>query len=225
MISMTTRIGLIGATGKMGRQIADCSKKDPKTSILWELSAQSCRENLPPVDVIIDFSSPQALQDNLTLAKKQKVPIVIGTTGLQIEQKKSLELTSNLIPIFWSPNFSIGIAILVQTIETLSPLLKKIFTPSITETHHIHKKDAPSGSALAFAEATLTGYLEPAPIESFRINDVIGEHSISFLSETEKITLSHEALSREVFAKGALQAAQFILHKSPRLYGMKDLLH
>ncbi|MBX9922643.1 MAG: 4-hydroxy-tetrahydrodipicolinate reductase [Rhabdochlamydiaceae bacterium] len=222
---MTLHIGLIGATGKVGRQIIICSEKDQKLAIVWKLSSQSDRKNLPPVDVIIDFSSPLALQENLELAQKQKTPIVIGTTGLQTDQLKSLEIASSRIAIFWAPNFSIGIAALVHAIEILSPLLRENFTANITETHHIHKKDAPSGSALAFAKATLTGYPNLPPIESIRLEEIIGEHTISFLGQDEKITLSHEALSREVFAKGALQAAQFVLHKPPKLYGMKDLLH
>ncbi len=222
---MTLSIGLIGATGKMGCKIAACIEKDPQMTLKWGLGSQSNRKELAPVDVIIDFSSSLALEENLILAQKHKTPLVIGTTGLQTYQQQSLELASKQIPVFWAPNFSMGMTVLIYAIEMLSPLLQKKFNASIVETHHIHKKDAPSGSALAFAQAALSGYPTPPPIESIRLQEVIGEHMITFLGPEEKITLSHEALSRDVFAHGALQAAQFILHKSPKLYGMKDLLH
>lgn len=222
---MTLRIGLIGSTGKVGRQIAISIEKDPGMALAWSLCSQSDKKNLPAADVIIDFSSPLALEGNLELAQKQKIPIVIGTTGLETKQQKLLELTSKQIPIFYASNFSLGIAALVEAIELLSPILQKNFTPSIVETHHIHKKDAPSGSAKAFAQAALTGYPSPPPIESIRFQEVIGEHSIFFLAKDEKITIRHEAFSREVFSRGALEAARFIVAKSPGLYNMKDLLH
>lgn len=222
---MTLSIGLIGASGKMGCKITSCIEKDPQITLKWGLESKSNRKELPPVDVMIDFSSPLALEENLILAQKYQSPIVIGTTGLQPDQQQSLELASKQIPVFWAPNFSIGITILIYAIEMLSPLLQKKFNASVTETHHIHKKDAPSGSALALAQAALSGYQSLPPIESIRLQEVIGEHIITFLTPEEKITLSHEALSRDVFAKGALEAAKFILNKPPKLYGMKDLLH
>jgi 4-hydroxy-tetrahydrodipicolinate reductase len=221
---MKIRIGLIGSTGKTGQQVSICAKKNPKIDLVWEINSQSSRSNLNSIDAIIDFSSPLALEENIALAQTQKVPIVIGTTGLENHHRKMLENASKQIPIFWAPNFSLGIAILVRAIEILSPLLQKNFLPHITETHHIHKKDSPSGSALALANATLEGYQTLPPIKSIRLQEVIGEHAISFLGKNEEITFIHKTHSRELFAEGALQAAAFILHKPPNLYGMNDLL-
>ncbi len=221
---MPTYIGLIGANGKMGQIIISCILKDPELSLRWQLSSQSPRNSLSPVDVIIDFSSLSSLQKNLRLAESTQTPIVIGTTGLQKEEKQALLNSSLKIPVFWAPNFSLGMAIFIHAIKKLSPLLKKKFTPEISETHHVHKKDSPSGSALAMAEATQTGYSALPPIQSFRIGEVIGEHSISFSTIDERFTLQHQSLSRDVFALGALEAAKFLIGTPPKLYQMEDLL-
>ena len=221
---MTIHIGLIGSQGKMGKRLVSCILKDPELSLAWQLGSDSCRDFLSKADVIIDFSTPYALQNNLTLAEKNNTPIVIGTTGLQKQEHENLEASALKIPVFWAPNFSLGIAALIHAIETLSPLLKKKFTPSISETHHVHKKDSPSGSALALALATQTGYSILPSIESIRLNEIVGEHTVIFSSEDEHLTLKHESLSRDVFALGALQAVKFLINKKPKLYSMKDLL-
>jgi len=221
---MTYYIGLIGAFGRMGKAITSCTMKDSSLSLAWKLNSKSSRDSLEKADVIIDFSSINALQGNLDLAIKMQIPIVIGTTGIKDADKNCLQKAALEIPVFWAPNFSLGMAILVHSVKNLSPLLGNKFTPFISETHHVQKKDSPSGSALSIAEATLTGYARTPPIESIRKGEVIGEHSISFVAEGEKLTLHHECISRDVFALGALEAAKFLIDKSPNLYQMKDLI-
>ncbi len=217
---MPLKIGLIGANGKMGQRIAACILKDPKYSLAWQIGSKTSRSSLSSVDIIIDFSNTNALEENLSLAEKTKTPIVIGTTGFEEKEKKRLEQSSLSIPIFWAPNFSLGMAALIYVIKNFSPLLQKQFIPHITETHHKHKKDAPSGSALALAEA-----FESSPeIKSIRQGDSIGHHQIVFSAENEKIIFEHESLSRDIFALGALNAANFLIDKSPKLYSMEDLL-
>ena len=221
---MSIQVGLIGCLGKMGQRIHACILKDPDLSLAWELHSKSPRNSLPKADVIIDFSSPFSLQDNLTLAKSTKTPLVIGTTGLQEQEFEALKSAAEKLPLFWAPNFSFGMAILVHALKTLSPLLQKKFTPQIEETHHVHKKDKPSGTALACAKAVEATYAAPTPIESFRVGEVIGDHLVSFSSQDEKLTFRHEGLSRDAFALGALQAAKFLVDKEPGLYSMEDLL-
>lgn len=221
---MPVRIGLIGSQGKMGLRLLSFIEKSQDFSLAWQLHSKSPRDGLPPADAIIDFSSPEALKDNLWLAQRSSTPIVIGTTGIGNEGKAALEASSSLIPVFWAPNFSIGIEFLKQTIETFASCLQKKFSPKIIETHHVHKKDSPSGSALALAESLLVSWGEKPPIESVRLGNVIGKHTVVFSSEYEILSLEHESLSRDVFAEGALHAVNFLINQPPGLYGMKQLL-
>lgn len=221
---MPLQIGLIGASGKMGKKISSCIGNDPSFSLAWEFNSSSLYEPLHAAHIIIDFSSASALEKNLRFAVSTNTPIVIGTTGFSEPEKQLLEEASKKIPIFWAPNFSLGMALLTHAIETLSPLFQPNFKAHIEETHHIHKKDSPSGSAIALEKAARQGYDKPLPIESHRIGETIGDHSIVFSSNEETITFEHKALSREIFALGALKAAKFLVGKEPKLYSMKDLL-
>lgn len=221
---MPIQIGLIGSLGKMGHRIRECILKDQGLFLAWELHSKSPRNSVSKADVIIDFSSVGALRENLALAKTMNTPLVIGTTGLRERDFEDLEHASQNLPIFWAPNFSFGMSILIHALKILSPLLQKKFIPYIEETHHVHKKDKPSGTALACAKAIEETYALPTAIESFRTGEVIGDHSVFFLAEDEKLTFRHEALSGDAFALGALQAAKFLVDKKPGLYSMESLL-
>ncbi|MES2198585.1 MAG: dihydrodipicolinate reductase C-terminal domain-containing protein [Chlamydiota bacterium] len=220
------RLGIIGAQGKMGKQIISLALQD--TSIEFTLPLNT-REKLqakdtPSLDVIIDFSTKEALKENLILAQAKSCPIVIGTTGFEKEEIELLREASKKIPIFQAPNFSLGMAATLYVSKILSSLLQG-FTSRIEETHHTQKKDAPSGSALALKTAIEKGNPHSTPsITSFRVGDVIGEHKVFFTSQEEDIILSHQATSRAVFAKGALTAAKFLVSQKPGLYDMDDLL-
>lgn len=223
---MTIKLGIIGASGKMGQRICFCALNDADLSISWTLASKSSINTvtITPTNVIIDFSTAEALIANLELAISKNCPIVIGTTGFGSKEQLALKKASYLIPVFFAPNFSLGMAATIYVTEKLSSLLTN-FTSHIKEIHHIHKKDNPSGSAIAIQEALKKGnktHLQE--IESIREGEVIGDHHISFSSENEKITLCHKALSRDVFAKGALEAAKFLTGKPPGLYTMQDLL-
>ena len=218
------KIGIIGSNGKMGNRLIACIQKDELLSFTWGLSS-SYKDplELPTVDVIIDFSSKEALTYNLDLAKKKNTPIVIGTTGLEEKEKKAVEEASLHIPLFISPNFSLGLALTAHFAKKLSSLLPHM-TAYIEETHHIHKKDSPSGSALAIKDAIIEGNGKRSPqVISHRVGEVIGEHSASFIGEEEVLTLSHSVSSRDAFAKGALEAAKFLCKQPKGLYQMSDL--
>jgi 4-hydroxy-tetrahydrodipicolinate reductase len=166
----------------------------------------------------------EALLPNLRLAAERRCPIVLGTTGLEKEHWEALAEYGKRIPVLHSPNFSIGMAALQAACTLVSSLLEE-FSCSIVETHHIRKKDRPSGSALALQKAVEEGdSSRHPPIESLRIGEEFGEHTVSFVHTEEQITLSHKALSRVPFAAGALKAAKFLLRQQPGLYGMSDLL-
>lgn len=217
------RLGVIGAKGKMGEKIVTLASKDPAFKLISPLITYE-NQQIPPLDIIIDFSTKDALLQNLILAQKIRCPIVIGTTGFTQKEHDLIAKAALNIPIFWAPNFSIGIAAALQAAKLLSSLLQG-FTVHIEETHHVHKKDAPSGSALALKMTVEKGNPHNTPtIESFRKDEVVGDHAVFFTAKDEKITLSHQAFSRDVFANGALTAAKFLITQKPGLYGMDNLL-
>ena len=218
------KLGVIGAQGKMGKQVVALASQDKSIEFTFSLITKTKQTETPFLDMLIDFSTKEALFANLILAQEINCPIVIGTTGFEEKEKKHLLEAAKNIPIFWAPNFSLGMASLLYVTKILSSCLQD-FTSHIEETHHTQKKDAPSGSALALKMAIKQGSPHNSPsIESFRIGDVIGDHTVFFNSEEESITLSHQAISRSVFAKGALAAAKFLANQKPGLYGMDDLL-
>ncbi len=243
---MSIRLGVIGAKGRMGKQVIDCALQNANFSLdlaltsekhtydhphietpvkLFPSAARCLEENikLPKVDVFIDFSTQKALIDNLRLAQLYKTPIVIGTTGISEKEYEEITKAAKEIPVFWAPNFSIGIAASIHTAKHLSKILKD-FTTSITETHHIHKKDAPSGSAISIQKALAQEGVQAA-ITSIREGEILGKHTLVFTGKHETLTLTHEALSREAFAEGSLNAAKFLMDKAPGLYQMDDLLN
>ncbi len=196
------KIGLIGANGRFGKTIAALKPIIP-------ITRDTPRDNLD-CDVLIDVSSPHALEENLSAHK----PIVIGTTGHP--NLSAIEKAAKYLPIFYAPNFSIGIALM----NKLAAEIVRCFPSDIDliETHHSEKKDSPSGTALYLLKT-----LSNARIHSIRSGKIIGEHTLIFNNAEERITLSHEAHSRDAFARGALAAAHFLLGKPPGLYSMDNL--
>ena len=143
------------------------------------------------------------------------------------KQKKEIQKLSQLVPVLLAPNMSIGINVLLDLVQRAAELLPHKFSPHIIEIHHPHKKDAPSGTALELKKKILRGAQDDKkniPIESLRGGDVVGEHTVLFLGPGERLELKHNATSRSIFARGALQAAQWITHQKPGLYSMKDVL-
>ena len=196
------------------------------------------------VDVIIDFSSKDVLEELLDFALKNRIPIVIGTTGYSEKQLKKIKESANVIPIFFSRNMSIGVNVLVKICKEVVKVLKNSCDIEILEKHHNKKKDAPSGTAIMIADAISSvlssenekiNYIfdrtrnheekkqNEIGISCIRSGTVIGEHSAIFGLDDETLTLTHTAISRKIFAKGALVAAKFILKKSKGLYFMEDL--
>ncbi len=225
-------IGLIGATGKMGKRIIALCDKDPHLRISVGICSKPTEQAgivcshhlsaLSSVQIAIDFSTAALLPSIVDFALQNKTPLVIGTTGLDEKHFTLLRHASRSLPIFQAANFSIGIALLIEMAKRISHAIPENFSIGIEETHHIHKKDAPSGTAREIAQA-VPEKRRPT-IVSKREGEVIGEHSISFTSSEERLILSHSGLSRDVYAKGALLATKFLKDKPPGLYGMADLL-
>lgn len=174
------------------------------------------------IDVVLDFSSPQILDEEIEFCLLKKLPVVICTTGHNDEQKKLIENASKAIPIFYSANTSFSINLLGAFIKKYVDFFKN-FDIDIVETHHKTKLDSPSGTAKFFAQ--ILAPLSPT-IHSIRAGEIVGEHQIIFTSPYEKIVLSHTAFDRKLFAEGALKICKF-LHKktSPKLYTMDDIFN
>lgn len=193
-------------------------------------------------DVIIDFSHHTVLPSLCEYAKATSTPIVIATTGHTEEEVAIMNATAVDVPVFFSRNMSIGINLLIEVSRRVAKTLGLDFDIEIVEKHHNKKLDAPSGTALMIAEALseereTTEYVydrhsvrraretSEIGIHSVRGGTIVGEHEVIFAGNNELLTLKHEATSREIFACGALKAAQFIAKKAPALYSMSDLIN
>jgi 4-hydroxy-tetrahydrodipicolinate reductase len=242
---MPIELCILGVTGKMGQSLLRLAGQDPRFCI----TGASVREDscwvgknlgellkgapphvtiegsilcaLHPCAIAIDFTHASATDHHIRAALELGKPLVIGTTALTEKILKEVSRAAEQIPILLAPNFSVGVSLCLDIVKHFSKALMGQYQIAITETHHTHKKDSPSGTALALA---LAAGDEKIPIQSFRIGDTIGEHSIVFESAHEKIELTHQALSRDVFARGALLAAEFLVKQPPGLYSLKDIL-
>lgn len=194
-------------------------------------------------DVVIDFSAPANTMRLLDLCIKAKKGLVIGTTGLSDEQKTTILKAGASIPVLLSPNMAVGVNALFALVEQAAKMMREGFDVEISEIHHHFKKDAPSGTAVrlkdivrdvhAADESQIVygreGIVGERPtgeigVHALRGGDVVGEHTVFFFADGERIELTHRATSRIIFARGALRAAKFLAGKSPGSYNMMDVL-
>lgn len=215
-VSKKISVGIFGEKGRMGKEVAAVLEKDKKVRLV----------DLQEAKVVIDFSSPKGLSKIASLCLKEKIPLVSGTTGLTEAQIKSLKKVAKKIPVFFAPNMSIGLNLMAHT---MGQYAKKFSAGEVemTEIHHRHKKDNPSGTAKFLHQTvksqTGAGVKIKKPI-GLRGGSVFGIHSVYFLGDGEFVTFEHQATDRTVFARGAVEAAKWLVGKSPGFYEMKDLL-
>lgn len=241
-----------GCNGKMGQEIIKEMDRFPNLLLIGGFDIHDNGSNTFPVyskiedikekpDVIIDFSVPIATLAILTYAVRSKVAMVIATTGFTNEQTKQLEQASTTIPIFKSSNMSYDIQLMKKIVAQVALALKGNDI-EIVETHHNRKIDAPSGTAITLADSineVLDNSMEyvfnrhdshekrkPNEIgfSSIRGGNIVGEHSVQFYGEHETFEIKHTSYSRDVFAEGALKAAEFIVNQTPGYYQMDDML-
>jgi 4-hydroxy-tetrahydrodipicolinate reductase len=239
------RVLLVGAAGRMGQAIAKAAERADEIEIAARCNRGDTLEPaLANSDVVIDFSHAEATEQNCCACVAAGKPIVIGTTGHSNAQTDAIERAAKVIPIVLAANFSVGVNTLFWLTRKAAELLGDGFDIEIIETHHRLKKDAPSGTAKRLAQ-TLTaarelsyerdiahgreGMLGERPqgqigMHAIRAGDVVGEHTVLFASNGERLELTHKASSRETFAVGALRAAGWIIGKPPGLYSMEDVL-
>ena len=221
------RVLLIGAAGRMGKTIVDLARTDREIEIVAQCDLGDLLESaIKNCDVAIDFSHAEAIEEICPAALAHRRALVIGTTGHTPAQQQLIEQTAQSLPIVFASNFSVGVNALFWLTRKAAELLGSDFNPEIVETHHKMKKDAPSGTAKTLAEIVKRAREldSQIPIQSIREGDVVGEHTVIFNGPSERLELTHRAASREIFARGALRAAQWVISKPAGLYTMQDVL-
>lgn len=249
-----TNILLSGCNGKMGQVITRLSENFEGLKIAAGFDISNNINNPYPVftslndvdvavDAIIDFSNPKAFNGLVEFAQERRIPIVVATTGLSAEQTDLLKTqVSQRIPVFFSANMSLGVNLLMDLVKKAAKVLEGQFDIEIVEKHHNQKIDAPSGTALAIADAINDSLEEKCEymydrhsrrkkrgkqeigIHAVRGGTIVGDHSVIFAGNDEIIEINHIAMSKEIFGVGALKASKFIASKKPGLYSMKDLI-
>jgi len=244
-LSELFHVGISGARGRMGRAVSQAldAREDVMVSVRFDWGETP---DLSLCDVVIDFSTAEAsVALARTCVERGGPALVIGSTGFTPEQDAALQAASEKVAIVRSGNFSLGVNILIGLVEQAAHRLDaRDWDIEITEAHHRKKIDAPSGTALMLGEAAASGRghdleeLRSAPYDgisderktgtigfsSIRGGGIVGEHTVLFASDDEVLTLSHSAIDRSLFAKGAVAAAAWVRTRRPGLYDMQDVL-
>ena len=238
------RLLVHGAAGRLGKVIVEVAESQADLAAKGATREDPVDKLIMSADVVIDVTAPGATVTVARLCSENQTPLVVGTTGHTEEQIETLRLVSQRCPVLLAPNFSLGINLLFWMAETAAARLGKDFDVEIVELHHRLKKDAPSGTAKRLAELIAAarqlsyqkntrhgreGLVGERPadeigVHAVRGGDIIGEHTVLFAGLGERLELTHKAASRETFARGAIQAARWIVGRSPGLYEMRDVL-
>jgi 4-hydroxy-tetrahydrodipicolinate reductase len=266
---MTTRIGITGAAGRMGRTLIEAialtegqltlaaAIEQPGSSLLGadsgELSGQgkngvtvvgSLAEVIGDIDVLIDFTVPAATMSNVALCTEHGVAMVIGTTGFTPEEQAGIEQAAERTPICKASNFSTGVNVCFKLLDMAARVLGDDVDIEVYEAHHRHKIDAPSGTALSMGQVVAdalgrdlskvavygregqTGARDRDTIgfATVRAGDIVGDHTVTFAAEGERVEITHKASSRMSFARGAVRAAGWLASQKAGLYDMRDVL-
>ncbi|MBR6700986.1 MAG: 4-hydroxy-tetrahydrodipicolinate reductase [Firmicutes bacterium] len=247
------RIILHGSSGRMGKVLRGMIAEAPDMTVAAGIDAFPDPEaDFPQVakaadcdadgDVVIDFSNHAAVPELMEFCLNRKLPVVVCTTALTEEQLRLVDEASAQIPVFRSANMSLGINALAKALKTITPVLEPSFNVEIVEKHHNKKKDSPSGTAILLADAVNSGCqtkkdyifgrhgkddeckITDLGIHAVRGGTIPGEHTVIYAGPDEVIELTHTALSRNIFAEGALKAAQYLAGKPAGKYSMDDLV-
>jgi len=229
----------------MGQALLACAAHHPDLQVLGQVDlGDDIRPGLEAADVVVDFSFHKATAEIATLCAWNRKALVIGTTGHSPEEKALISGLADRIPMVWSSNYSTGVNTLFWLTRKAAEILGPGFDLEIVEMHHRLKKDAPSGTATTLAEILadvrrqqlkqvlrhgrqgIVGERtsEEIGMHSLRGGDVVGDHTVIFATDGERLELTHKAASRETFANGALRAAQWVVHQKPGIYNMQHVL-
>lgn len=238
------RIGIIGSKGRMGRAIAALLSTGDHSLAGGADHGENVAALANRSDALVDFSAPDALADTLAAAEAAGVPLLIGTTGLAAQHHAAIDAAARSVPVLQTGNTSLGVALLAHLVQEAAARLGPDWDIEIVEMHHRMKVDAPSGTALLLGEAAAAGRGVDLAAKSERGRDghtgrratgaigfaalrggtVAGEHSVILAGEEERITLSHSAENRAIFARGAIAGAAWLIGKPAGRYTMQDVL-
>ena len=240
-----TRIAINGSKGKMGQTLIEAINLNENVDLGIGLDkGDSLNNSLEDFDVLIDFSRPDATLNALSVCESSGKAMVIGTTGFSDDELEVINQASKDIPIVFAPNMSIGVNLTLKLLETSAKVIGPDSSIEIIEAHHRYKVDSPSGTALKMGEVVANalgrdlsecaiygreGIEEPRDINtigfsSIRGGDVVGEHTVVFFMEGERVEITHKASSRMIYANGAVRAANWLHNKPNGLYSMQDVL-
>jgi len=239
------RIAVVGASGRMGQTIIESIGQNDKTSLGVSLDkGDDLNAVLDQFDVLIDFTRPEATLEYLAICEQANKSIVIGTTGFDDAGLLAIENAAKNIPVVFAPNMSVGVNLSLKLLDMAARVIGEDADIEIVEAHHRHKVDAPSGTALKMGEVVANalgrdlstcavygreGIEEPRDrqtigFSTIRGGDVVGEHTVSFFMEGERVEITHKASSRMTFANGAVRAASWLEAQNSGLYSMQDVL-
>jgi len=240
-----TKIAIPGSNGRMGRALIRAIKLNSNVAQGPKLNrGDDIKQMLKDFDVLVDFTRPEGTLNALSICQNAGKALVIGTTGFSDEALKIIDQASSDIPIVFAPNMSVGVNLTLKLLETTAKVIGTDSNIEIVEAHHRHKVDAPSGTALKMGEVIANalgrnlsecavygreGTEQPRDkqtigFSSIRGGDVVGEHSVTFFMEGERVEITHKASSRMTYANGAIKACQWLTNKANGLYSMQDVL-
>ncbi len=237
------KIAIVGAAGRMGQMLVKLAK-DTALEVISKIDIAEGydKEWADEVEGVIDFSFHTAVPAAIKKAAEKGIAYVIGTTGLTAEEQAVVNEAAKKIPVVQSGNYSLGVNLLLGLVKKAAQILGAEYDIEITEMHHKHKKDAPSGTALMLAKAAAQGRdtsedfvygrkgetgerpVGEIAIHALRGGSVIGDHTVMFAGDLERVELTHKAQGREAFAAGALRALEWAKGKNPGIYTMRDVL-
>jgi 4-hydroxy-tetrahydrodipicolinate reductase len=261
------KIAIAGSAGRMGRTLIEAVLKDDEMRLAaaleqagspflgkdaGELVGASCgvaitadfESALADADCLIDFTRPAGTLAHMAVCRRRGVAMVIGTTGMEAEQKRQIEEAARDIPIVFAPNMAVGVNLVFKLLDTAARVLSQGYDIEVIEAHHRHKVDAPSGTALRMGEVVaaalgrdlskcavygregVTGERDPSTIgfATVRGGDIVGDHTVLFAGIGERVEITHKAASRMPYALGSLRAARFLAGRKSGLYDMQDVL-
>ncbi len=240
-----TRIAINGSKGKMGQTLVEAVNLNNSASLGAALDkGDNLNDSLQDFDVLIDFSRPEASLNAISICKNSGKAMVIGTTGFSDEELEVINQAATQIPIVFAPNMSVGVNLTLKLLETSAKVIGQDSSIEIIETHHRYKVDSPSGTALKMGEVVANalgrdlancavygreGIEEPRDLNtigfsSIRGGDVVGDHTVTFFMDGERVEITHKASSRMIYANGAVRAANWLHDKPNGLYSMQDVL-
>ena len=240
-----TRIAINGSKGKMGQALIEAINSSSQSDFGAGFDkGDNLIDSLKNFEVLIDFSRPEASLNALAVCKDAGKAMVIGTTGFTDSELELIGQASKEIPIVFAPNMSVGVNLTLKILETSAKVIGPDSSIEIIEAHHRHKVDSPSGTALKMGEVIANalgrdlsecavygreGIEEPRDMNtigfsSIRGGDVVGEHTVAFFMDGERVEITHKASSRMIYANGAVRAANWLSDKSSGLYSMQDVL-